>query len=223
MNTIGFKKDVPVFDMNLFYSQDNDQKIGQDMQLPAVHILLNDYKTDYSSGSFQSTGNPLDVALEGEGFFQVETDGGERYTRCGNFVINQDGVLVTSEGYPVSGTGGEISISGENVVINSRGEIFVDGESSGTLKVVIFPNPSHLKKEGNGLYDFLGDKDTIEEGQDTQIKQGSLELSNVNALHEMTKMIDVLRTYEVYQKLIQTLDDISSKSIPFSLDQNLGD
>ena len=212
MNTVGFKKDVPVFE-TLLSSKDIYRGTGRSLKVPSVHIFLREFLTDFSAGSLKSTGNPLDVAIDGEGFFKIETERGDRYTRRGNFAINQENILVTSEGYPVLGKGGKIIIDGEDVVINSGGEVIIDDSVKGTIQVVGFTSTSSLKKDRDGLYAFLGEENQIEDVENSQIKQGLLESSNVNTVKEMTNMIEVLRTYETYQKVIQVLDEISSKSI----------
>jgi flagellar basal-body rod protein FlgF len=130
VNTAGFKADNPVFRFDT--STVNSNGTVPTEQLSPYALPL-EYVTDFDTGPLQSTGNPLDVAVLGEGFLEVQTPEGTRYTRNGHLSINDDGVLSTPQGWPVMGQGGEISIDGSRIEIGEDGEISVDGDVTGHL------------------------------------------------------------------------------------------
>lgn len=165
---------------------------------------------DLSQGMIKPTGNPLDLAISGEGFFVVETPQGERYTRKGSFQLDGEGFLVTPEGYRVLGLGGPIQIQrGGSVVVNEGGDVIVDGELVDTLRIVTFPKGTPLKAEGSALIRAEGEP---EEAEGYSIKQGHLEGSNVSPIEEMTRLVELSRRFEAYQKALQTsFEDISRK------------
>ena len=107
---------------------------------------------DHSPGTLQKSGNPLDVAVQGEGYFVIETKDGERYTRNGSFTLNQNGELVTMSGDAVMGEGGRITCSGKKIEISNAGTVSVDGSETGKLKIVDFKKKDALVKRGAGLY-----------------------------------------------------------------------
>ena len=170
-------------------------------------------KTDLSQGNLRLTGNPLDVALEGDGFFRIKTPHGIRYTRNGDFCLDADGVLVTKNGNPVLGESGTILIRGGNITIDTQGRITVDEAVVDTLSVATFVRPERLQKEGLSYCIYNGDQREITKPKDVLVKQGHLEESNVMVVEEMTRMIETLRTYESYQKIIQTFDETNYKAI----------
>lgn len=102
--------------------------------------------TDFSQGPHRGTGNPLDIAIEGDGFFAVATDSGIQYTRNGSFTLSPEGILVTHDGYPVMGDGGEITVDGTDIQIDHTGNMVVDGNLSGKLRIVRFSDPQLLEK-----------------------------------------------------------------------------
>lgn len=164
-------------------------------------------RTDYSPGHIQKTGNVLDVALGKEGFFVVETSTGNGYTRNGRFSLNSEGTLVTENGDYVLGASGIISVSGKDVQIDGKGNVTVDGDTVGTLKVVEFETPEMLSNAGKGLLlDTTGEAGPSEK-EDAVIHSECLELSNVQAIREMVNMIRIHRSFEAYQKIMQTLQD----------------
>jgi flagellar basal-body rod protein FlgG len=173
---------------------------------------------DTRQGDLLSTDNPLDLAISGDGFFKIQTDQGVRYTRNGNFGLNDQGILVNGEGHPVLGTGGPITIdaediSEEEIFINSAGEIEVDQAVVGTLDIVNFEARDRLRKEGNSLLSYDGQETDGVTPENVDVKQGQLEQSNVEVVKEMTNMIETNRYYESFQKLMQTLDEMDGKAI----------
>lgn len=212
MNTVGFKQDRLIFEVP---AQGGGQKGGSNLGNYPISAPPSPTatRTDFSPGQLRHTQNALDLALDGEGFFIIQTPDGRCYTRKGNFTLNQEGVLVTKDGYPVLGKSGEIKITGHDVRIDEGGDIWVDGTAVDTISVVSIPNTHTLRKLGGSLFSPPGSGVDENKAEDVKVKQGFIETSNVNAIKAMIEMIDVLRGYESYQKVIKFLDDATRKSI----------
>lgn len=201
-NTTGFKKERISFKDYLIPSNTASGVSEDGISM----TQLSEQVTDFSNGPSFVTGNPLDLAIDGDGFFALEND---RYTRNGNFKISNDGYLATQDNIKVLGDGGTISVEGSRIDISISGEVFVDEISVGNIKVVDFENRKNLQRVEGGYYY------SKEPGQelDTNINQGYLESSNVEVVREMVKMISYLREFESYQKIIHALDEATSKTI----------
>ena len=211
MNTVGFKREQ-AFRLSGLKENPEQTSISGKPQI-FFPILPFGTKTDFSPGPLKDTGNALDLSLDGNGFFCIETPEGIQYTRKGNFTLNESGELVTQEGLLVLGEGGNIEIDGKSVVVDAEGNVSVDGNPVDTIKIVDFPQPYALEKAGNSLF-ALADPDIAEnEAEEVKVRQGFVEFSNVEAIRVMTEMIEVLRGYESYQKIIQSIHDVSSKAI----------
>lgn len=209
-NTAGFKGDRLQFESVLASSKKQAQQ--PQGTLSDSPVFSNEqFFTDYSQGPMLQTGNTLDVALEGDGFFVVTTPQGRAYTRQGNFHLDSGGRLVTSEGYQVQG-GGPIVINGGQVDIDSKGAILVDGTPVGTLEVVDFQKPYNLQKQGEGLFVPANPQDTPTAVTTTTVLQGALEGSNVNVVAEMVRLIETTRYFESCQKVVRSYDDITGKA-----------
>lgn len=211
VSTVGFKSDYPVFrqEQNETLSTTHHHSTPQlSPYAPAMEQV-----TDFSSGTLQNTGNSLDLALTGQGFFEVQTDEGVRYTRNGQFSINEDGLLSNSDGWPVMGQGGEIRISGSSIEISENGEVSVDGDIVGVIRVVDFPEPYDLLKTGGSLFEVGESGAQAQDAANYSVTQGAVESSNVNAIRTMTEMIDLLRVFETYQKVIRAADDTTAKTV----------
>jgi len=189
-------------------------------------VEVNEVYTIHEQGSLMRTENPFDMAMEGNGFFTVMTERGERYTRNGAFTLNKDGILVTHNGLPVLGQNGIIKLQKNNFMINERGEILVNSALSlnpddmigltqnnweqpvviDKLKIVDFENIRELKKEGESLYHETQYSGPALPAEEYKVIQGFLEKSNVNAVREMVDMIEVQRSYEANQKAMLTHD-----------------
>ena len=172
--------------------------------------------TIFSTGAIQLTGNTFDLALDGPGFFCIETPNGVEYTRNGTFAINSDRELVTQEGFRVLGEGGPISIQAEagHVLIGEHGDISVDGEMGDRLSIRSFSDNRLLKRTSETRYIPIDDENvTPDTPERTGVVQGALEMSNVNVVREMTDLIEIHRGYESYQKIIRSMDECSSKVI----------
>ena len=201
-NTTGYKKERISF-RDYIIPVDNNPGSRPDGR---VMTELSGIVTDFSEGSLIMTDNPLDLAINGEGFFALE---GDRYTRNGNFRINSDGYLVNQDGVKVLGDGGPVAVQGNNIAINPSGEIIVDDISVGRLKIVGFPDKGVLSKLSGGMFTAKEAGEAV----DSNISQGFLEGSNLNVIREMVQMLKSLREFESYQKMIQAFDEAASKTI----------
>ena len=193
INTNGFKKDTLSFDKAL---------------------SMNSYsRIDFSSGPIVHTGNKLDLALEGSGFFKIQTASGVRYTRDGAFTLDSEGGLVTRGGDPVLGENGPVVVSGRTIRISRDGMIADDNGPADTLAIVDFRQPELLKKEGSSRYVYDGEQADIFKAENPNVQQSYLEKSNVNPSEEMIKMIEAYRTFESVQKAIQSMDEVTNKMV----------
>jgi flagellar basal-body rod protein FlgG len=192
-------------------------------------VELNELFTNFEQGALKETQSDFDIAMDGSGFFSVATPYGERYTRNGSFVLGKEGFLETKEGYPVLGEAGPIRVKANNFKIDKDGRVFINaaypnepeimiGRESNlwedivlldVLKIVEFELDRYLEKQGSSLYresQYSGIAMVIPEGERPKILQGFLEASNVDPVTEMVRMIEVNRSYEANQKVIQTED-----------------
>jgi len=169
--------------------------------------------TDFSPGPLQYTGNRLDVALGGQGFYKVQTPRGIEYTRDGAFSLNGDRLLVTKNGDSVLGKNGPIKIAEGNVSIGSDGIVTAGNQTADTLVVVNFKTPRLLKKGGESYYRYQGDAQDVFTPENISIQQGYIEGSNVNPTEEMIKMIEIMRVFEATQKAMQSVGEATDKMI----------
>ncbi len=212
VDTPGFKKDLIRFHEVLMRKQIQGWRTFKEVTL----------KTDFQQGPVEFTGNPLDLALGGEGFFKVQTPSGVAYTRAGHFRLDNQRRLVTPEGYPVLADGapvvidpglakgGVITLDNARFLVADDGTISIDGTMVGRLDVVTFRDLSKLKKYGENL--FVAEPGAQEiPVNDPQIRQGYLEGSNVNPLEEMVNLIEIHREYEAQQKALKTQDETAGR------------
>ncbi len=206
INTNGFKKDA------LFIQMMNDQGVASGAGEISSRVRVQRV-TDFAEGALVQTNNPLDLALQGSGFFVVQTPQGLRYTRNGSFSITLDGTLATREGYPVIGAEGSIKfpdlqkLTHEAVAVTPTGEITVGKNVIGTLRIVEFEQPQRLKKAGGSLFSIDPEDDPgLKEVQEPTVRQGFLEESNVDGIAEMIEMIEITRHFESNQKAIASQD-----------------
>jgi flagellar basal-body rod protein FlgG len=168
-------------------------------------------KMDYSQGTLMLTGNPLDVSIEGEGFFTIQTKTGQVYTRNGAFLVNKNNELITSGGDYVLGEAGKIAIPTGKIHIDKDGSIYSDENLVGKLKISAFKDPYALSRSSDGRFVDDG-KAGLKNAANYKISSGYLEMSNVNAVKEMIDMMEIQRTFETYQKVILTLQDMDKIS-----------
>lgn len=211
INTAGFKKDHPLFE-GIALPPGSSAEPGSNAPSPTFEILHRIF-TDFSSGPLRMTGEPLDIAIEGDGFFAVQAPAGVRYTRGGSFTIDAQGQITTHDGFPLLGTGGPMTLPPGSVQIDAEGRLSVKGTEVGaqpteidTLALYRFSDPSRLKKVGQTLFESVGGEAVpFPEGR---VSQGALEGANVNPVEEMVAMITVMRLYESAQKAIQAADEV---------------
>ncbi|MGE4133418.1 MAG: flagellar basal-body rod protein FlgF [Bdellovibrionales bacterium] len=232
VNTTGFKKDRQIFSEYLSTYERPDVMINVP-RVPASIESFYDMQggdnayvnpagtyTQFTQGAMRATGSPLDLAIEGRGFFEVLSPQGLRFTRSGTFQIDGDGRLVTKDGYPVlrQGQGDPaqrmIQLSSHNMTVSQNGEIFDGGNSLGQIAVSDFAILDDLQKVGNSLYALKGNARSAPVGtQDFRLQQGFIEGSNVNVVEEMTDMIAANRVFEAAQKAVKAHDEMDDKLI----------
>jgi flagellar basal-body rod protein FlgF len=212
VNTTGFKADMPVFHFETEDPQEEIPVYSPGRLSPYAPPMS--ARTDFSAGPAARTGNPLNLAIAGKGFFEVETPDGPQYTRTGNFAINAEGILSTADGWPIMGQGGTLTIDGTRIAIDDNGEVFVDGESAGTLRLVDFEEPYALDKAGDTRFVARdgAQAQPLEPGT-SRVVQGFLEASNVDAIRTMTEIIETMRVFEAYQRIIRTADETTAKTV----------
>ncbi len=199
----------------------NGQIVDNLITFPAFNVIgttsggvrFDKIAIDYTPGVLMETGNKLDLALEGDGFFKVQTPNGISYTRDGSFLLNANRELVTNEGYAVLGQNGPIVLSGNSFEIGTDGDIIVEGQVENRLDIVRIDNKEYLRKQGNNLYKTVGNVEAEEALFDGQVLSGYLETSNVNTIKEMVNMISAYRSYESNQKVIKSQDELLDKIV----------
>lgn len=188
----------------------------------SLGVKIGETYTDFSQGSFRDTGNTFDIAIAGDGFFNIEftNKAGEtstKYTRDGGFTLTKDGYLVTKDGDYVLGQNGRIQLSttAGDTVIDRSGNIYQDGSLVATLKLTEFEDTNYLTHYGETMWDAK-EGAVSQDSVDSQVHQGYLEMSNTNVVKEMVNMITISRQYEANQKMITTFDDSLEKSMQIS-------
>lgn len=163
--------------------------------------------TDFSQGGLRKTGGELDLAIEGEGFFLIETEAGQALTRAGSFSQSVDGELVTSAGRRVLGEGGvPIFVPGDarSISFGADGSVSADGQPVGRLALATVGDLTTLTRREDGLFETDAPLEALEEGA---VRQGFVEQSNVSPVRELTRMIEVQRAYEMGQSFAKTEDE----------------
>ena len=210
-STIGFKSHSPVqlgF-YQLFSKQLRNPSLYDANPAPAGGVKIVETYNDLSGGVLRTSDNPLHVALQGPGYIAVDTPRGDRYTRAGEFMMDAQGRLATSEGFTVQSVSGQpIDVKGGQINIDREGRVSVNGQESGQMRVIEFETPERLLREGDNLY--AAKEEVLQKSAaaaNTTVQQNSLETSNVNLPHEMIMMMLGMRAYEANQKVIQALND----------------
>lgn len=219
INTSGFKTDGAVFEEFISPTARAENFLGADRRVSFVQ----DRATwiDLSQGPLERTNNPLDIAVNGKGFLVVQTPGGERYTRNGAMQINNAGELVTSEGYQVLGEAGPITFQPKdrNISISEDGTISArEGNNSqtesqrGQLRLVSFDQPGRLQKDGSSTFKAPANL-TPQADKLSRVVQGTIEKSNVRSVMEMTRMIEVTRSYTHIANILSQQADLRRTAI----------
>jgi flagellar basal-body rod protein FlgF len=214
VSTVGYRAQHNVFSSVL--------AAAGDTQGSALSQAINSYgilsgtTLDFSQGALQKTGNQLDVALQGSGFFVVETANGPMYTRNGSFQVSSKGQLVTSSGDAVMGDKGVISLLPGPVSISADGTISSNGAVEGKLKVVDFPADTQLTSVGDNYYSAPAKTATA--ATNVQVQQGTLESSNVNPVSSMVELISAQRSTEMMQRALSMfnseIDKTATQDLP---------
>ncbi len=218
LNTTGFKGESVMFEQYLDPTARHEHFPGNDRRI--AFVLDRATLQDFSQGPLLRTDAPLDAAINGPGFFTVQTPNGDRFTRAGNFHLNPQGQLVTNNGQLVLGNGGPISFepTDTNIAIAADGTISATNAQGqvgerGKLRIVTFANPEQLALEGNGLWNATNGIAPTPATVATRVVQGALEKSNVHAVKEMNRMLEVTRTYTSVSSMQQRTDELRRKAI----------
>lgn len=220
VNTTGYKKDdvvMSAFGEVMLSKLGGGQSTGPDGPIGKVSlgVRVDEVYTHFAQGSLIKTTGIADIAIQGDGFFVVDTPAGEAYTRDGKFSITADGELVTQEGYAVRGENGPIELGeafldqGGELHFSENGQVMVNGELIDTLDIAVFADKRSLKKIDNNLLQSDSERIPFE----GKLMEGFLEASNVNPVTAMVDMITVSRAYEASQKLIQIHDNLLGKAV----------
>ena len=180
---------------------------------PLTFVAANGMLRNYTQGSLTQTGAPLDVAIDGKGFFKISTASGTRYTRDGRFMLDPTGKIVTQNGDAVQG-GGDITLDPKKgpVTISNNGEISQSGQVVGKLDVVSFDSLSALSKDGSNLY--RNDSNLTEQpANSASLKQGMLEGSNVQPITQITRLIEISQAYNAVSTMMSSAASLSSNTI----------
>jgi flagellar basal-body rod protein FlgF len=214
LNTTGYKADNALFGEYLMPRASDQTFAGRDRRIDFVQDRAS--WINMSSGSIEHTGNPLDVAIEGNAFLVVQNAQGQtRYTRNGALSINAQGQLVTLTGDQVIGSSGPITFqsSDNDIVISSTGVISArQGNSTadsprGSLQLVTFDKPQRLQKDGGSTFTAPADVTAQPASPNTKVVQGAIERSNVNGVREMARMIEITRSYSDIAAILQQQSD----------------
>jgi flagellar basal-body rod protein FlgF len=219
VNTTGFKADETVFGEYL-QSHASDQTFnGRDRRVDFVEDRTS--YVDMATGAIERTGNPLDVAIDGNAYFVVQTPRGQRYTRNGAFQINGAGQLVTSNGDAVMGSAGPITfqntdhdivISGSGLITVREGTATADSQR-GTLQLASFPNPQVLQKDGASSFAAPAGVNANPAPAGTAVEQGEIEKSNVNGVAEMSRLIEITRSYSDIANILEQEGDLRKNAL----------
>jgi flagellar basal body rod protein FlgG len=205
-NSVGFKAE------RIYFYQEKPPA-GALRSEPVYNSIL---KIDFSPGNITSTGNPLDLALDGKGYFSLKDGEGVSYTRKGNFTLDKAGRLVSMSGLPVLGEGGEIIVPSGKIQFKDGGELYVDGNMIARLQIMTFADEGQLRKKGDSLF-VPARPDEAVRATEVSVKAGYLEMSNVKVIQEMVEIINEQhRLMDIYQRATHTvaeLDKISTSRI----------
>jgi len=176
--------------------------------------MFNDIYTDYSQSVLSRTDSPMDLALDGRGFFSVQAPTGETlYTRAGNLTISPEGQLITPDGHALLTDAGPIEVeSGAEIAVSIEGYVSVGGEERGRLALINFEEPQKLEKLDGGVYRAPAGMNPTEP-QSLWVRQGYLAEANVDVVREMVDMIQSFREFESNQKVIHIADETLSKTV----------
>ena len=208
--TAGYKSDQEFYGL---FRSDLAAGAGDD-PVSAMPVIQRQW-TDFSQGTLQVTGNPLDVAISGSGFLVVKGPGGPLYTRNGNLQVLASGQLATADGYPLqTAAGGAIQVqSGQPIEISSDGTVTQQGQALGQIQVVSFASTASLVKMGSTCFRNTDSKNVPAPASQIEIAQGKIEGSNVPVAQAAMRLVGMMRQFEMLQKAIGVSSDMDMKSI----------
>jgi flagellar basal-body rod protein FlgF len=204
VNTAGYKR------QRLAFSEVLAKKAPAEDR-PGGLVAIAAQRTHFGQGDLHGTGNPFDLAIEGDGFFAIRTARGERYTRNGAFTLKADGTLITPQGDPVLGESGPLLISGNKIEVARDGTLRSAEGEIGKLKIVRFKEPRQAVKEGTNL--FSAARGNLADAADARVVQGSLEQSNVSPVDGMISLITINRQFEAYERAMKLMDSATAKML----------
>lgn len=219
VNTPGFKRQFLITSPQSF-----EDTLAASLDSPAPYAKADHERTpgvqevktvtDFSLGSFKNTGNPLDVALRNpKDFFVIQTPDGDRYTRAGNFTLNEEGQISTVDGYPVSGDGGAIQATGAHITVTNGGVVQSDGQEVGRLRVVHFEDTAPLVRHESSRFELPAGNPAPEDVDDPSVISEALEMSNVSAIQSVIELIGATRGFELYTKSAKSIDEMNNIAI----------
>lgn len=221
--TVGYKKDGVTNQsfQELLTVKSKDATVGyanERIGSMSLGTKIGEVYVDYKQGSLQETGNPFDLAISGNGFFQIAVTGDNgtetiKYTRDGSFKVDSEGYVVDNEGNHLVGESGYVQIAdaaGE-VAIDESGAIYCNGVQVDTIKLVDFEDYDYLQKYGNNMWQTVDG--AVEIDAKGGMLQGYLEQSNVQSVDEMINMITITRAFESNQKVMNTIDQMLDKTV----------
>ncbi len=209
ISTPGFKRDSTIFEQYVSQAKPEEGDVGQQK----ISFVWNaGTARDLSAGRIEMTNAPYDFAVNGKGYFVVQTANGTRYTRDGHFTLDSTGRLVTEEGDSVQGDGGDITITPQdgNIYVAKDGTITGQQGQLGKLQLVRFDDETQLMKEGATFYSTT---QSPQPAKSATIRQGAIESSNVEPVVEMSHMIEVMRAYQAMSNILQSHADLKRQAV----------
>lgn len=207
-NTAGYKADREFYSL---YASAEAQAGGDFATLPVIDRNW----TDFGQGVLTATGNPLDLALSGKGFFVANSPAGPLYTRAGNFRLSALGVLETQEGYPLRAVGGKTiqAQPGLPLEFQANGEVTQAGQVLGRLELVEFPKPEAISKRGGNYFRLADPNGAPVPAANVELHQGKLESSNSNPAESAVRLVNVLRQFEMLQRAITLGSEMNRRAV----------
>ena len=204
VNTSGYKG------QRLAFSEVLARRLPADDR-PGGLVAIGDQRTHFGPGVLQNTGNAFHLAIEGDGFFVVQTARGERYTRNGGFTMKADGTVITPAGDPLLGEGGPIQLTAATMEVAGDGTVRSENNENGKLRIVRFADGRKALKEGANL--FRSEAANVGEAAEVRVMQGNLEQSNVSPVDSMIALIAINRQFEAYEHAMKMMDSTTEKML----------
>jgi len=209
--TTGFKKDtLSTSSFNDMLVNSMNDATNKSIGALSYGIYTDQTLTSFEGGTQEQTGNYMDLSIQGNGLFTVQTTRGIRYTSAGDFTVNSNGNLSTKDGYLVMGDNGPIVVGKGEFTVDANGNVAQNGVNIDKLSIVNFDITTALQKDGDNL--FMGGNPTANDGQ-SLVQQGYLEGSNVDVGNEMVSLIEIQRAYEVNQRVLKMIDESLGKAV----------